>query len=158
MFFPQKAIARAQKSKSSRLAGIECLYGNFTSPLDEIPATDAIYITGGIPSRLRACLHDLDTSNNPPKPTCTSLVPRRICFIEEIYNTTVVHRDQYSERAGVLGEDQGENASLSRCVLHKHPCALAILISMYNCSIAYFFNKTKAPGYEAAWTCTVRLL
>ena len=31
----------------------------------------------------------------------------------------------------------------------KHPCALAILISMYNCSIVYFFNKMKAPGYEA---------
>ena len=111
MLFPPKAIPRAQKSKSSRLAGIECLYGNFSSPFDEIPATDAIYITGGIsatvPSRLRACLHDPDTSNNPPKPTCTSLVPRRICFIEEIYNTTVIHRDQYSERTGCLGRTRG---------------------------------------------------
>ena len=58
---------------------------------------------------------------------------------DQIYNTTVIQRDQYSERAGVLGEDARKEISLSRRVLPKHPCALAILISMYNCSIVYIF-------------------
>ena len=59
---------------------------------------------------------------------------------DQIYNTTVIHRDQYSERAGVLGEDARKEASLSRRVLPKHSCALAILISMYECSIVYIVH------------------
>ena len=42
MCFCHKEQLRVLRNQnSSRLAGIECLYGNLSSRLDEIPATDA---------------------------------------------------------------------------------------------------------------------
>ena len=42
MCFCYKEQLRVLRNQnSSRLAGIECLYGNFLARLDEIPATDA---------------------------------------------------------------------------------------------------------------------